>query len=83
MDQDEVRLRGNLVKIPDEPSHLAGRGIEERGDRWVLQFARGGSLIWNEKRILSQMSAPRLAEINIEERGKHRGRMYVEGLVLE
>ena len=45
MDQDEVRLRGNLVKIPDEPSHLAGRGIEEREDRWGLRFAREGSLI--------------------------------------
>ena len=78
MDQDEVRLRGNLVKIPDEPSHLVGRGIEERGDRWVLQFAREGSLIWNKKRILSQMSAPRLAEIGIEERGRHQGGMFVE-----
>ena len=73
MDQDDVRLRRKLVEIPDEPTLLAGRGIEERGDRRGLRFAREGSLIWYEKRVLSQTSARRLAEIGIEERGKHRG----------
>jgi len=78
-----VRLRRKLVEILDEPPHLVGSGIEERGDRTDQRFAREGSIIWNETRVLAQMSAPCLAEIGIEERRKQRGRKFVEERALK
>ena len=71
-DQKDVGWRGELVGIPDEPPHLAGKGIEERGDRRGQKFAGEGGLILNDKRVQVQTSSPRLAETSIEGRGKQR-----------
>ena len=58
---EDTGWRGSSNEVSDMPPHLAGRGIERRGNRWGQRFTREEALIQSSTGFRAQILASHLA----------------------